>query len=289
MNFSDRLAADAGLCEARLLAALEGRADQPVTAAMRYAVRGGTRLRGVLVLEGARMLGVAEDRAESAAAAVEALHAYSLVHDDLPCMDDDDLRRGQPTVHRKWDEATAVLAGDALQTLAFELLCDPALGSAEVRIALVRGLARASGSEGMVLGQALDIAAETAGRGLTLEEITALQAGKTGALIGFAAEAGAVIAGADPAPLRRYAAALGLAFQIADDILDVTGDEARTGKRVGKDAGAGKATFVSLLGLEGARARAVALIDEAAAALAGYAARAGNLIAAARFVIARDN
>ena len=141
----------------------------------------------------------------------------------------------------------------------------------------------------MVLGQALDIAAGTAGRSLTLEEITALQAGKTGALIGFAAEAGAVIAGADPAPLRRYAAALGLAFQIADDILDVTGDEARTGKRVGKDAGAGKATFVSLLGLEGARARADALIDEAAAALAGYAARAGNLIAAARFVIARDN
>ena len=129
MNFSDRLAADAGLCEARLLAALEGRADQPVTAAMRYAVRGGKRLRGFLVLEGARMLGVAEDRAESAAAAVEALHAYSLVHDDLPCMDDDDLRRGQPTVDRKWDEATAVLAGDALQTLAFELLTDPALAN----------------------------------------------------------------------------------------------------------------------------------------------------------------
>lgn len=289
MTFQERLAADAALVEARLLAALEGRADQPVTQAMRYALRGGKRLRGFLVLEGARMLGVPEAKAASAAAAVEALHAYSLVHDDLPCMDDDDLRRGQPTVHRKWDEATAVLAGDALQTLAFELLCDPALGSAEVRIALVRGLARASGIEGMVLGQALDIAAETAGRGLTLEEITALQAGKTGALIGFAAEAGALIAGSDPAPLRRYAAALGLAFQIADDILDVTGDEARTGKRVGKDAGAGKATFVSLLGLEGARARAGALIGEAEAALADYAARAGNLIAAARFVIARDN
>ena len=288
MNFSDRLAADAGLCEARLLAALEGRADQPVTAAMRYAVRGGKRLRGFLVLEGARMLGVAEDRAESAAAAVEALHAYSLVHDDLPCMDDDDLRRGQPTVHRKWDEATAVLAGDALQTLAFELLTDPALGSAEVRIALVCGLAKASGIDGMVLGQALDIAAETAGRPLTLEEITALQAGKTGALIGFAAEAGAVIAGVDRGPLRRYAAALGLAFQIADDILDVTGDEARTGKRVGKDAGAGKATFVSLLGLEGARARAAALVAESEAALDGYGNRAANLIAAARFVIARD-
>jgi farnesyl diphosphate synthase len=289
VTFQERLAADAALCEARLLAALEGRADQPVTDAMRYAVRGGKRLRGFLVLEGARMLGVGEAQAVSAAAAIEALHAYSLVHDDLPCMDDDDLRRGQPTVHRKWDEATAVLAGDALQTLAFELLFDPALGSAEVRMELVAGLARASGIDGMVLGQALDIAAETAGRSLTLEEITALQAGKTGALIGFAAEAGAVIAGADRAPLRRYAAALGLAFQIADDILDVTGDEAKTGKRLHKDAEAGKATFVSLLGLDGARARAAELVQEAEAAVAGYGNAAANLIAAARFVIARDN
>jgi farnesyl diphosphate synthase len=289
VTFQERLAADAALCEARLLAALEGRADQPVTDAMRYAVRGGKRLRGFLVLEGARMLGVGEAHAVSAAAAIEALHAYSLVHDDLPCMDDDDLRRGQPTVHRKWDEVTAVLAGDALQTLAFELLCDPALGSAEVRMDLVAGLARASGIDGMVLGQALDIAAETAGRSLTLEEITALQAGKTGALIGFAAEAGAVIAGADRAPLRRYAAALGLAFQIADDILDVTGDEAKTGKRLHKDAEAGKATFVSLLGLDGARARAAELVQEAEAAVAGYGNAAANLIAAARFVIARDN
>lgn len=289
MSFPERLAADAALVEARLMAVLSGRADQPVTHAMRYAVRGGKRLRGFLVLEGARMLGVAESRAVSAAAAIEALHAYSLVHDDLPCMDDDDLRRGQPTVHRKWDEATAVLAGDALQTLAFELLCDPALGSAEVRMDLVSGLAAASGIDGMVLGQALDIAAETAGRNLTLDEITALQAGKTGALIGFAAEAGAVIAGADRLPLRHYAAALGLAFQIADDILDVTGDEARTGKRLHKDAKAGKATFVSLLGLEGARTRAADLVAEAEAALAGYGNGAANLIAAARFVIARDN
>jgi farnesyl diphosphate synthase len=289
VTFQERLAADAGLVEARLLAALKGRADQPVTQAMRYAVRGGKRLRGFLVLEGARMMGISEAKAVSAAAAIEALHAYSLVHDDLPCMDDDDLRRGQPTVHKKWDEATAVLAGDALQTLAFELLCDPALGTAEVRMELVQGLAKASGIDGMVLGQALDIAAETAGRSLTLEEITALQAGKTGALIGFAAEAGAVIAGADRGPLRRYAAALGLAFQIADDILDVTGDEAKTGKRVGKDAGAGKATFVSLLGLEGARARAAELVEEAEAALSGYGNGAANLIAAARFVIARDS
>lgn len=289
MTFQKRLAADAALCEARLFAALAARADQPVTDAMRYALRGGKRLRGFLVLEGARIHGVAEAHAVSAAAAIEALHAYSLVHDDLPCMDDDDLRRGQPTVHRTWDEATAVLAGDALQTLAFELLCDPALGSAEVRMTLVAGLAAASGIDGMVLGQALDIAAETAGRSLTLEEITTLQAGKTGALIGFAAGAGAVIAGADPAPLRRYAAALGLAFQIADDILDVTGDEAKTGKRLHKDAEAGKATFVSLLGLDRARARAAELVREAEAALAGYGNGAVNLIAAARFVIARDS
>lgn len=287
MRFPERLAADAALVEARLMAALAGKADQPVTHAMRYAVRGGKRLRGFLVLEGSRMLGVAETSAVSAAAAIEALHAYSLVHDDLPCMDDDDLRRGQPTVHRKWDEATAVLAGDALQTLAFELLCDPALGTS--RIELIAGLAKASGIDGMVLGQALDIAAETAGRALTLDEITALQAGKTGALIGFAAEAGAVIAGADRAPLRRYAAALGLAFQITDDILDVTGDEAKTGKRVGKDAGAGKATFVSHLGLDGAKVRAAELVAEAEAALAGYGDGAANLIAAARFVIARDS
>jgi farnesyl diphosphate synthase len=203
-------------------------------------------------------------------------------------MDDDDLRRGQPTVHKRWDEATAVLAGDALQTLAFELLCDPALGSAEVRMDLVSGLARASGIDGMVLGQALDIAAETTGA-LTLDQITVLQAGKTGALIGFAAEAGAVIAGADPAALRRYATALGLAFQIADDILDVTGDEAKTGKRLHKDAGAGKATFVSLLGLAGARARAADLVAEAEAALKDYGPAAANLIAAARFAIARDS
>ena len=235
------------------------------------------------------MLGIAEGRAVSAAAAIEALHAYSLIHDDLPCMDDDDLRRGQPTVHVKWDEATAVLAGDALQTLAFELLCDEALGAPSVRMELVAGLTKASGADGMVLGQALDIAAETAVEPLTLDQITALQAGKTGALIRWAAEAGAVIAGADTGPLGRYATALGLAFQIADDILDVTGDAAKAGKRLGKDAAAGKATFVSLLGLDGARARAKALVVEAEAALVPYGAAAENLIAAARFVIARDS
>ena len=288
MSFDAVLRAAAGLVQARLDASLAVRADLPVIHAMRHAVQGGKRLRGFLVLEGARMLGIPPDRAIGAAAAVEALHAYSLVHDDLPAMDDDDLRRGQPTVHVKWDEATAILAGDALQTLAFELLCDPALGAAEVRIALVARLARASGAEGMVLGQALDMAAETAAVPLTLAEITALQAGKTGALIGWAGTAGAVIAGADPGPLARYATALGLAFQIADDILDVTGDAGKAGKKLRKDAAAGKATFVSLLGLEGARARAAGLVAEAEAALDPYGDRAANLIAAARFIIARD-
>ncbi len=289
MSFPAQLAADAAAVQSRLDVALSGFSDQPVIHAMRYAVQGGKRLRGFLVLESARMLGVAQERAISAAAAVEALHAYSLVHDDMPCMDNDALRRGLPTVHVKWDEATAVLAGDALQTLAFELLTDPALGTGETRIALVAGLARASGAEGMVLGQALDIAAETADRPLDLQEITALQAGKTGALIRFSAEAGAILAGADPAPLRAYAGALGLAFQIWDDVLDVTGDAALTGKAVGKDAAAGKATFVSLLGLDGARARATSLIAEAEAALVPYGPAARNLIDCARFVIARQS
>ncbi|WP_128255123.1 polyprenyl synthetase family protein [Falsirhodobacter deserti] len=268
--------------------ALSARGDVPVVEAMRYSLRGGKRLRAFLVLESARLHGVGE-RALPVAASVEALHAYSLVHDDLPCMDDDDLRRGQPTVHVKWDEATAVLAGDALQTLAFELLADPVIGTADRRIALVAALAKASGAEGMVLGQALDIAAESAARPLTLEEITRLQAGKTGALIGFSAQAGALIAGADPAPLAAYAAAVGLAFQIADDILDVEGDAAKAGKRLNKDAEARKATFVSLLGLEGAKKRAADLVEEAEAALSFYGDDAAILCEAARFVISRES
>ncbi|MDT8857720.1 polyprenyl synthetase family protein [Paracoccaceae bacterium Fryx2] len=289
MSFQAVLKADSARVHERLNETLARFGTEPVIAAMRYALQGGKGLRGFLVLESARLHKLDSGRAISAAAAVEALHAYSLVHDDLPCMDDDDLRRGLPTVHVKWDEATAVLAGDALQTLAFELLCDHDIGSAEVRVSLVASLAKASGAEGMVLGQALDIAAETATAPLTLAEITALQAGKTGALIGWSAQAGALIAQADPEPLRRYAQALGLAFQIADDLLDATGDAGKTGKRVGKDADAGKATFVSLLGLEGARARARDLVAEAEAALLPYGAGAGTLIDAARFVIARDN
>jgi farnesyl diphosphate synthase len=262
--------------------------DMPVAHAMRYAVRGGKCLRGFLVLESARLHGIPAEVAMPAAAAIECIHAYSLIHDDLPCMDDDDLRRGQPTVHRKWDEATAVLAGDGLQALAFELIaatdCPP-----DARLGLVTSLAHAAGARGMVGGQAFDIAAETASEPLSLDQIVALQAGKTGALITWSAAAGARMAGADPAALVRYGDALGLAFQIADDILDVTGDAAKTGKAVGKDADAGKATFVSHLGLDGARARAAALVAAAEASLGPYGATATTLIAAARFVISRDN
>ena len=274
---------------AHLDAALAARGDAPVVQAMRHALRGGKRLRGFLVLESAALHAIEAAGSIDAAAAIEAMHAYSLVHDDLPAMDDDDLRRGEPTVHVKWDEATAILAGDALQALAFELLARPALGPAEGRIALVAGLAAAAGTQGMVGGQAMDIAAETAPAPLTLTEITALQAGKTGALIGWSATAGAILAGADPAPLAAYARALGLAFQIADDILDVEGDAGLAGKRLRKDAAAGKATFVSRLGLEGARTRARDLVAEAEAALAPYGARAATLIETARFVVSRRN
>ena len=255
---------------------------------MRHACTGGKRLRAFLVLEGARLHGVSADRAIWPAAAIEAMHAYSLVHDDLPAMDDDDLRRGRPTVHVAWDEATAILAGDALQSLAFELAARPEAGPATVRATLSLTLAQAAGARGMVLGQAMDIAAETADTPLSLDEITALQAGKTGALFEWSAMAGPRLAEEDPHALREYARALGLAFQIADDILDVVGDEKATGKRVGKDGAAGKATFVSLLGVEGARARAEELITAACAALDGYGDHAENLRAAARFVISRQ-
>jgi farnesyl diphosphate synthase len=285
--FADRLKAVQVALDAAVSAALAGKPDVPVVHAMRYASAGGKRLRAFLVLESAGLFGIGDAEAMPAAVAVECLHAYSLIHDDLPCMDDDDLRRGQPTVHVKWDEATAVLAGDALQTLAFELCCDPILG--RNRVELIASLAKASGAEGMVLGQALDIAAETSPTSLTLDQITALQAGKTGALISFAAAAGAILAGADCGPLLDYARALGLAFQIADDILDVEGDPAKTGKRLHKDAEAGKATFVSLLGLDGAKARARDLVAEADAALALYGAAAYDLRACARYVITRDS
>ena len=285
--FEARLVAAADRVAALFARELAAR-EVPVQQAMAYALEGGKGLRGFLVIEGAALHGVAPETAQWAAAAVEAVHAYSLVHDDLPAMDDDDLRRGRPTVHVIWDEATAVLAGDALQAFAFELLARPEAAADDARrVALIAGLAEAAGRRGMVLGQALDIAAETAGRPPTLAEIERLQAAKTGALIRWSGEAGAVLAGVDPAPLRRYAEALGLAFQIADDILDVEGETEAAGKRLRKDAAAGKATFVGLLGLDGAKARAAALVEEACDALAGHGDRAEVLRAAARFVVAR--
>ena len=284
-----RLAETAGLIQShfdRILADFE---PAPVVEAMAYATRGGKCLRGLLALESARLHGIGPQTAIWPATAIEALHAYSLVHDDLPCMDNDDLRRGRPTVHVKWDDGTAVLVGDALQTLAFELVTHQDVGPAEVQADLARSLALASGARGMVLGQALDIAAETAETALTLEQITALQAGKTGALIEWSACAGARLARADTTALRQYAQAVGLAFQIADDILDVEGDAEKAGKRLQKDAEAGKATFVSHLGLNGAKTRASALVEDACAALDGYGDKAETLRQVARFVIARDS
>ena len=284
----DRLTAIRPLVEAELMSAIDALPAGPLSDAMRYAARGGKRLRAFLVMESARLHGMSDDAALPVAAAVEALHAYSLVHDDLPAMDDDDLRRGQPTVHVKWDEATAILAGDALQALSFDLLAGMDLPAGRV-VALVSGLARGAGGLGMVQGQAMDIAAETAAAPLSLPEITDLQGKKTGALIEWSAQAGPVMAGEDPAALGKYARALGLAFQIADDILDVEGDEAATGKRLRKDGEAGKATFVSLLGLDGAKIEAQRLTDAACDALSAYGAKADCLREAARFVIARQS
>ena len=286
--FRDRLDTAQTTVAAFLETVLTPFGDDKVARGMRYAVRGGKRLRGFLALESAALYGVPVAQALQAAGAVEALHAYSLVHDDLPAMDDDDLRRGQPTVHVKWDEATAILVGDGLQTLAFELLADPATGSADARVALIAELAHAAGARGMVLGQAQDIAAETARTPLSLEAITELQANKTGRLIEWPAVSGAILAGEDPAPMRRYAQAIGLAFQIADDILDIEGDPEKAGKRLGKDDAAGKATFVSLLGLETARARANDLVAQAEDALEPFGDRARILRDLARYIVARD-
>lgn len=261
--------------------------DDPLSQAMRYALIGGKALRAFLVLESARLHGAAPEAADAAALAIEAVHAYSLVHDDLPCMDDDDLRRGQPTTHKKFGEDVAVLAGDALQTFAFECLSHPNVGPHATK--LIARMAQSAGRQGMVMGQMLDMEAETASTPLSLGQITRLQSQKTGCLISWSATAGPVLVGDDEDALRRYAEALGLAFQIADDILDVEGDVSKVGKRVKKDAIAGKATFVSLLGLEGAKSRAGELVEEACAALDVYGNQAGTLKDAARFVIARES
>ncbi len=261
----------------------------PVTKAMSHATAGGKMLRGFLVMESARLYGVKDRDSVWVAAAVEAMHAYSLVHDDLPSMDDDEIRRGRPTVHVVWDEATAVLAGDGLQTMAFDLLSrSQNCNEAAIQVELISSLAQAAGAKGMVIGQAQDIAAETADTPLSLAEITALQGNKTGALIKWSAVAGAVLGRADQAAMGVYSSALGLAFQIADDIIDVEGDATVAGKTVGKDAKAGKATFVSHLGLVGAKQRAAELVSEAIEALQPFGAEAETLRDAARFVISRE-
>ncbi len=288
MSFEDVLSNHAAQIQDTLFELLEEVPDSQVRDGMVHALSGGKRLRGFFAIESAIVCGASKSDAMLAACAIEALHAYSLVHDDLPCMDDDDLRRGQPTVHKKWDEATAVLVGDALQTFAFEALARPGMQTSQ-QVELIRSLAHASGAAGMVQGQAMDIAAETAADPLTLDEITALQNRKTGALIEWSALVGPRLVAQDESAMKRYATALGLAFQIADDILDETGDETKAGKRLKKDADAGKATFVSLLGLSEAQDRARSLVADAIDALSLYDARADHLRDAARFVISREH
>jgi farnesyl diphosphate synthase len=259
--------------------------------AMRYATfAGGKRLRPFLVQHSARLFGVDDSRSLRAAAAIEVLHTYSLVHDDLPCMDDDDLRRGRPTTHIAYDEATAVLAGDALLTVAFEILADPATHpSAEVRVKLIARLAEASGSNGMIGGQMIDMQASQNAFGA--DEVMLLQRLKTGQLFEFSCEAGAILGGrpdSDRERLRLYARDMGLVFQITDDLLDVTSTVEKTGKAVGKDQDQGKATLVSTHGIAGARAEAEKLAKRAADGLACYGPAAAELRALPMFLLDRD-
>lgn len=267
-------------------------ADGKLAEAMRYAaIGGGKRLRPLLLTATAAMHGVDRSQALRAAIAIEAIHAYSLVHDDLPCMDDDAMRHGKPSTHKAFGEAVAVLAGDALQSFAFEILANPATsGDPFVRSELVQVLACASGAPGMVGGQMLDIEGE--GQSLDLAAITRMQQLKTGALLSAAVEMGAVLAKV-PAEgrmhLKGYARDIGLAFQIADDLLDHTGDEAKAGKALRKDAEAGKQTFVGLLGEERAREQARMLVDQAIAYLGSYGQEADLLRALARYIVERDH
>jgi farnesyl diphosphate synthase len=274
---------------ARILPLADG-PEKRLQEAMRYAtLDGGKRLRPFLVLNSARLFKVTEEGALKVALAIELVHCYSLVHDDLPAMDDDDLRRGRPTCHKAFDEATAILAGDALLTKAFELLADPITHSdPAVRCELVAELAAAAGEHGMVGGQMFDLLAN--GLDMDVAAVTRLQNLKTGRLIGFSCEAGAIL-GKAPWPqrqaLKAYAHDLGLAFQIADDLLDVEGDPDEVGKGLRKDADAGKATFVSLLGVERARTQADMLWKQAVSHLSCFDEVADPLRAAAQFVVER--
>ncbi|MDX2259173.1 MAG: polyprenyl synthetase family protein [Hyphomicrobiaceae bacterium] len=300
MTFIDRLNGTAEEIETGLAALLRQHAaagaPERLVAAMRHAVLGGgKRLRPYLLVESARVFGVPAERSLWAGLAVELVHGYSLVHDDLPAMDNDRLRRGQPTVWAAFDEWTAILAGDGLLTLAFEVLADPGLDvDPNVRCEIVRELALAAGGAGMVGGQAIDLAADKLRQPAspTLDHVRRLQAMKTGALIRFSAEAGAILGRAAPrerAAMRHYGEALGLAFQIADDLLDAEGTEAEVGKAVGKDAAAGKATLVSLLGIEASRAELERARHAAELALEPFGARAFPLRACAEFVAHRKS
>jgi farnesyl diphosphate synthase len=286
------IAAAAGLVDSTLEAVLPTPAGRQarVQEAMRYAVMGGgKRLRPFLVLHSARLFGVPDARALRVGAAIESLHTYSLVHDDLPCMDDDDLRRGRPTTHIAFDEMTAVLAGDALLTFAFEVLADPAThADAAIRCALITRLAEASGHSGMIGGQIIDMLADPS---FGVDDVIELQAKKTGRLFEFSCEAGPILGGADAddrARLKAYAEEMGVVFQITDDLLDVTSTAEKTGKAVGKDADMGKQTLVTLLGVEGARAEAERRAEKAVAALGPHAARAPELSALPFFLLDRD-
>jgi len=259
--------------------------------AMRHAaIGGGKRLRPLLVFATARLFGVDRDCTGRAAAAIECIHVYSLIHDDLPAMDDDDMRRGKPTVHKMFGEAAAILAGDSLHALAFEILADPATHPDPfVRSELVLDLARAAGPSGMAGGQMMDLEAEKTS--FDLPTVTRLQAMKTGALIACSVEAGAILGRVPPEgriPLRGYARDLGLAFQIADDLLDVEGDEAAAGKKLRKDGEAGKETFLSLLGIPRAREQARMLVDQAIQHLQAFGPEADLLRDIARFTLERD-
>jgi len=260
--------------------------------AMRHAaIGGGKRLRPLLVFATANLFAVDRECAGRAATALECIHVYSLVHDDLPAMDDDDMRRGKPTVHKAYDEATAILAGDSLHALAFEVLADPLTHPDPfVRAELVLDLARAAGPSGMAGGQAMDIEAEKSS--FDLPTVTRLQAMKTGALIAAAVEAGAILGRVPPegrTGLRGYARDIGLAFQIADDLLDIEGNEELAGKKLRKDEGAGKETFVSLLGVERAKTQLAMLVDQAVQHLHTYGAEADLLRDIARYVMQRDH
>ena len=297
MTLTEQISAVAARVEQRLtgyLAGVRGPAQPPerLAEAMRYAVLGGgKRLRPFLLIECAALFGVRCGNALDAAAALECAHCYSLVHDDLPAMDDDNLRRGRPTLHLAFDEATAILAGDGLLTLAFEILATPQTHSdPAVRGALTLGLARAAGWGGMAGGQSLDLEAE--GKTLKVDEIRYLQALKTGALIEYACAAGGILGkaeGADRMALETFGRLLGQAYQLADDLLDVTGDTGKLGKETGKDGTAGKATLVAVLGLDKARLELERLEREAIASLQRFGARADTLVETARFVSRREH